>query len=177
MKTYGLEEHAMRVKERSFDVGLAKALAALNPKKVLDLGCGPCWYANFLRINNIPTTTVDYLAVPKETPPDIIWDLNLPLRLNQKYDLVICLELAQCLNEESLKNLIESCVLHSSRLIIFSAAQPGQESPCAPSLLPFDEYLVLFGFKGFVLNSVETERLRSLCSLSWFRSNLLFLEN
>jgi len=176
MCTYGLNEHNMRKKESSFDVGLAQALAILNPKSVLDLGCGPCWYADHLRSKNIPTTTVDYLAVPNETAPDIIWDLNVPLRLDRKYDLVLCLEMAQCIEEENLKRLIESCTRHSSRLIVFSAAQPGQGSPCALSLLPFDEYLVLFGFKGFVLNPGETERLRSLCSLSWFRSNLLFLE-
>jgi SAM-dependent methyltransferase len=99
--------------------------------KVLDVGCGVGTFLKAAReigINTIqgldgPWVEDRLLQIPKSNFLKV--DLNkLPI-IEEKYDLVICLEVAEHLYEISAEPLIKFLTSHS-RLVLFSAAVPGQ---------------------------------------------------
>ena len=53
-------------------------------------------------------------------------DLRTEWRLPQRYDLIICMEVAEHLEEQYAESLVRTICLHSDRAV-FSAACPGQE--------------------------------------------------
>jgi SAM-dependent methyltransferase len=101
------------------------------PKSVLDVGCG---LGTWLRVFE-EGGVIDYLGVDGEyvdkrllkIPEEkfLAVDLQKQWSVNRKFDLVICLEVAEHLREESADLLVESLVSHGDT-IVFSAAIPGQ---------------------------------------------------
>lgn len=101
-----------------------------NPKSVLDLGCNVgCWLYSFEDhgVN-------DFIGIDGDNMSDFLLfdrskfvahDLTQKINLNRKFDLVLCLEVAEHLNEEYTDTLIENAVNHSD-IVIWSAATVGQ---------------------------------------------------
>lgn len=112
---------------------LPKVFSMFKVESVLDVGCGigtwlsVCKDLGILNVRGIDGSNVDldllrkYLDLDKFTS----LDLNQPFQLDKRYDLSICLEVAEHLNPESSINLVKSLVRHSD-VILFSAAIPGQ---------------------------------------------------
>ncbi len=106
-------------------------LKTFKPKSVLDVGCGTgTWLKSFYDrgvkdINGIdgPYVELNKLVIPVEK--FISKDLNRPFELNRRFDLIICLEVAEHLIEESADALVDSLIRHGDT-IVFSAAVPGQ---------------------------------------------------
>ncbi len=106
-------------------------IKSIKPNNVLDVGCGTgTWLAVFEQ-NGID----DYLGIEGESfSPNQLHissskvlskDLSKPFDLNRKFDLLICLEVAEHLPETSADTLVSSLVKHSDT-ILFSAAIPYQ---------------------------------------------------
>lgn len=102
-----------------------------NPSSVADIGCG---LGHFLKafidagIKDVtgvegPWLDESKLVIGKELV--LIRDLEKSLDLQRRYDLVLCLEVAEHLREESAEQLVEVLTSHSN-VVIFSAAIPGQ---------------------------------------------------
>lgn len=119
---YGTES-AEEILPKVFELG------SIN--SVLDVGCGTgSWLkiAQELGVDDIAgidsiicdssTLFIDKLKIK-------VIDLNSSFDLNRKFDLVICLEVAEHLRPDSAKRFIESLVRHSD-IILFSAAIPFQ---------------------------------------------------
>lgn len=108
-------------------------LDLINPKSVLDLGCGiGTWLsvAKDLGISDVLGVDGDYvdrslLSKYLSESEFESHDLSHPLDLGNKYDLCICLEVAEHLPEYSANILVANLKEHSD-LILFSAAIPGQ---------------------------------------------------
>ena len=119
--------HLMDAPSRIFPIINTK----YNPKSVLDIGCGKgtwlkvvseCGIEDFLGVDGVEVINDNFL-VSKES--FFYQDLREQWDLNKKFDLAICLEVAEHLPEESAVNFIYSLILHSNT-IIFSAACPHQ---------------------------------------------------
>lgn len=100
-------------------------------RSVLDVGCGlGTWLAVFrdkgvMDVVGLDGANVDasMLCIPSQN--FTVSDLRSPFDLQRKFDLVLCLEVAEHLPESCAGDLVASLCRHSDR-IIFSAAIPGQ---------------------------------------------------
>ncbi len=103
----------------------------LNPKRVVDVGCGTgSWLAVF-RDHGV----TDLLGIDGEyVRPEMLrisgeqfvsFDLRKPLHIPRRFDLALCLEVAEHLPAECATTLVESLV-GLAPVVLFSAAIPGQ---------------------------------------------------
>ena len=105
----------------------------LNPKSVVDVGCGiGTWLSVFKDkgINDIlgidgEHVNKEILSKHIDTDEFVSHDLTKPLKLSRKFDLVISLEVAEHLPEEFADVFIES-LISLGDCILFSAAVPFQ---------------------------------------------------
>ena len=109
---------------------LPLVLGPLAPHSVADVGCGSgIWLAEAARLG-----VEDYLGIDGHTPAEslripaerfLLHDLTAPLRLERRFDLVLCLEVAEHLPPDAADVLIESLV-RLGPTVLFSAAVPNQ---------------------------------------------------
>ena len=104
-----------------------------HPASVIDVGCGiGTFLAVFRRYGVADLLGMDGHWVNKELLGKYIStaefreaDLQQPLRIDRRFDLALCLEVAEHLRPEAAEVLVHSLV-QLSDIIIFSAALPGQ---------------------------------------------------
>lgn len=102
-----------------------------SPASVLDVGCGTgTWLSVFKELGVKTVLGIDgpyfdssmLLISPEEFQ---VHDLTRPLDLGRRFDLTVCLEVAEHLPESAAKTLVQSVTRASAR-VVFSAAIPGQ---------------------------------------------------
>ena len=108
-------------------------LGALPPiHSAVDIGCGIGLCIRPLKDMGIKVRGIDYsAAVVKKIAEDLsdlieYGDLTAPLSFEKKYDLVICVEVAEHLRQESAATLIDNIDKTGAKFLLFSAAPPGQ---------------------------------------------------
>lgn len=100
-------------------------------KSIIDVGCGiGTWLAVAADAGVSDITGVDGSYVNKQLlhiPTDHFkeHDLSRPFDMGRKFDLAICLEVAEHIDAANADALIDSIVRHAD-LVLFSAAIPGQ---------------------------------------------------
>lgn len=105
----------------------------VNPKSVLDVGCGIGTWLHAFKENGIDDIFgidgdyVDKNLLSKYISTDQFksFDLEKPFDLGRKFDLLINLEVAEHLKESSAKTFVESLCKHAD-VVLFSAAIPKQ---------------------------------------------------
>lgn len=115
--------------------GAAAALAAILPsplpRTLLDIGCGTgTWLRAAVDLGVTTVIGIDGVRVPPqdlEVAEETIEyvDLSEPFDLKRRFDLALCLEVAEHLPQHSSHHFVSSIVAHSD-VILFSAACPGQ---------------------------------------------------
>jgi SAM-dependent methyltransferase len=109
------------------------ALNDLFPiSSVIDIGCGSggflkwCYENMALIIQGIEIDDNAFLCpqVPMEYLQ--ILDTSIPIQLDRKYDVCVSLEVAEHIPEGKADILIDNLVSVADKIIIFSAARPGQ---------------------------------------------------
>ncbi|GGH15333.1 class I SAM-dependent methyltransferase [Mucilaginibacter phyllosphaerae] len=146
---------------------------------ILDVGCGTgtwLYVAAELGVKNIKgidgaKLQSDELKIPAKDY--LHQDLTEALSLNQKYDLVICLEVAEHLPPHAANTLINSLTTHSD-LILFSAAIPGQDGQNHLNEQWPDYWQTLFKSKGFFPSVLIKEEFWDNENVDWwYRQNML----
>lgn len=116
---------------RSAEVIVPLLLELIQPRRVIDIGCGPgTWLAAFQRHGACEVWGVDgdYLSEEQlDIPRDrfIAWDLTKPLQLQQRFDLAMSLEAAEHLPEACAGDFVAS-LTRLAPVVLFSAAIPHQ---------------------------------------------------
>jgi SAM-dependent methyltransferase len=113
---------------------LPKVFALTKPRSVLDVGCGQgTWLAAALEqgVSDIlgvdgPYVNLKTLKIPQGR--FLSCDLQKPLELKRRFDLVISLEVGEHLAESAAQTFADNLVRHGS-VVLFSAAVPGQGEP------------------------------------------------
>ncbi|MHC5004579.1 MAG: class I SAM-dependent methyltransferase [Planctomycetota bacterium] len=117
--------------QRSARAVVPRLVGDLSPGSVIDVGCGPgLWLAAFRELGVEDVLGVDGAHVGRDVlaiPPECFraHDLREPLRLDRRFDLVLCLEVAEHLPGEAADTLVDSLAALGDT-IVFSAAIPHQ---------------------------------------------------
>ena len=102
----------------------------LSPSSVVDVGCGPgIFLAEWIRRGVTDVLGMDGEPVSAVYRPPVasfrVTDLSTPVRLNRRFDVAFCLEVAEHLAPTDAETLV-STLTDLAPVIIFSAAPPGQ---------------------------------------------------
>jgi SAM-dependent methyltransferase len=110
---------------------LAGLFPVLQPGSVLDVGCGLGAWLEVARemgageVAGVDGTWIEPQRVHLRADEFRQQDLEQPLDLGRRFDLVISLEVAEHLRPECAESFVESLVRHGD-VVLFSAAIPGQ---------------------------------------------------
>jgi SAM-dependent methyltransferase len=152
-------------------------IADANPRSILDVGCGVgTWLKVATDLGVQDCYGVDGVDVSKKfllsgnrfTQQDLTktWDLH------RKFDLAICLEVAEHLDEAYAGNLIEALANHSD-LVLFSAACPGQEGQHHVNCQWPAYWQGLFNDRGYVCDDSLRWRIWDDSRIEpWYRQNI-----
>jgi hypothetical protein len=167
-----------------FDEPLAEAIVSRwLPKRAVDLGCGPGWYAKAMQDAGWEeveayegTPDIESIAVHK---PIQAIDLSKPIEEPSGFfDFVLCLEVGEHIPTKCEADFLDNLAILSSSIIVLSWAVPGQTGVGHVNERPNYYVISELSDRGFRLCPRSTERLRQAASLPWFRDTLLvFIRN
>ena len=106
-------------------------LKLINSKSVIDIGCGlGAWLKVFSEygittVRGLDGYHIDTNKLLMNSAYFTPVDLTAPLNLEERYDLVVCLEVAEHLPEATAPTLIRT-LTNLAPFVLFSAAIPGQ---------------------------------------------------
>lgn len=177
MSAYIHTEDIHNIKAAEIILPIVFKLSPVN--SIVDIGCGiGTWLsvASSLGISDLIGVDGDYVAInllEKHLNLNSFFaaDLSLPLDLDRKFDLALCLEVAEHLPESSGSTLVGSLINHSD-LILFSAAIPLQggqnhlnEQPPSYWIKKFEEhgYYVYDPIRHLVWDTEEVD--------VWYKQN------
>ena len=106
-------------------------MSLLKPRSVVDVGCGTgTWVAEFRQQGVAVALGIDGVYVDKSQlriPADLFldWDLELPLEIDQTFDLAISMEVAEHLSRDRAYSFVRD-LTHLAQVVVFSAAIPFQ---------------------------------------------------
>jgi 2-polyprenyl-3-methyl-5-hydroxy-6-metoxy-1,4-benzoquinol methylase len=148
---------------------------------VFDIGCGMGIFSEpFLRLGKDVLgcdLSVDGLALSSKEFTVFQADVTKPIRLNRKYDLVLCFEVAEHIPKKYSRQLVENCAANGKQ-IIFTAAPPGQPGIGHINGQPYEFWINLFAEKNFIFQRELTERVRHQMKqeqvVHWIANNFMY---
>ncbi|MFA6995137.1 MAG: methyltransferase domain-containing protein [Patescibacteria group bacterium] len=165
----------------------ALVLKYYTPASLVDIGCGAGIYLkefnkkgikNLLGLDGSPAAGEEFLLDKHKL---VIFDLAKKYKFKKKYDLALCLEVAEHLREKDADVLIET-ITEAADNIIFSAAVPGQGSRSIGHIneQPHNYWIEKFKNKNFSYLKLRTEKMRAEMKARgvvwWIVNNLMIFE-
>jgi len=152
------------------------------PKSVVDFGCGtgdllqPFEQA-MIDVLGIDGSDHNFTNRKIDEKNFKVADLREKFSLSKKYDLCLCLEVAEHVEEKYSAALVDNLMSSSDR-IIFTAAVPGQEGHDHCNLKPHSWWISRFEEKGFNYDEKSTESMREDLKATpgvqkWYINNLM----
>lgn len=175
----GLHNHA----RQSAEVIVPLILDLLHCSRIIDIGCGDgTWLKVFQEhgveeIAGIDGNYIDenILVIPKEK--FIPYDLRAPLKINEKFDLAMSLEVAEHLPEDCAELFINSLVALSST-VLFSAAIPHQGGANHINEQWQDYWVEKFKARGYTAIDYIRPKVWNNSEVAyWYRQNILLFIN
>jgi SAM-dependent methyltransferase len=169
---------------RSARVVVPLVVEMLQPKSVIDVGCGlGVWLQAFAEngvrsVRGIDGDYIDRSRLHINEDDFVTADLTKDFSIDAKYDLAVCLEVAEHLPADCAEILIERLTSASS-VVLFSAAIPGQGGVGHVNEHWPEYWHDLFAKHDFVMLDPFRARIRADRRVSfWVRQNLfLFVRN
>ena len=152
-----------------------------QPKSLLDVGCGiGTWLKVFKENGVVNIKGIDGNYVNREQLFNNIdekefqsFDLSKPFNLNERFDLLICLEVAEHLPLDSAEEFIDSLIIHADT-IIFGAAVPGQWGQNHLNEQWTEYWISLFNKKGYhVYDGIRPHIWNNDKVEWWYKQNML----
>jgi hypothetical protein len=164
--------------------GAAAALSTIfgsgAPKSLLDVGCGTgTWLRAGMDLGALDVLGIDGIAVPEEQlhvarTAIELRDLSSPFDLGRRFDVALCLEVAEHLPESCSAGLISSIAAHSDA-ILFSSACPGQPGQHHVNCQWPSYWQALFNGQGYVCDdSVRWQIWDDRRIEPWYRQNIFW---
>ncbi len=152
----------------------------IQPQSVIDIGCGIGTFLHVCKALGVPEVLgidgdwVDRNLLFRQIEPDEFRVVDLarcmPLEL-PKYDLALCLEVAEHLDHSSAEALVQTLVA-SSDFVLFSAAVPGQGGFRHVNEQWPQYWSDLFSAHGYVMADVIRPEIWNDSRISyWYRQN------
>jgi len=133
----------------------------LGPKRLVDLGAGCGVYSHLFAKRGVEVLAIDGVLPPPELSypvPFHVRDLTAPFEnVWGKFDLALCLEVAEHIPEPLSDAFLDNLLGFSDRLIL-SAAQPNQGGHHHVNERPKRYWVAKLAEKGFAYNRRETGR-------------------
>ncbi len=155
----------------------------LNPRSVLDLGCGRgVWLAEWEaagvdRLLGVDGDYVDQSQLAIASEKYMAADLTKPVRTHDRFDLAQSLEVGEHLPEEAAETLVASLVRGSDR-VLFSAAVTGQGGEFHVNEQPLHFWQHLFALHGYTaFDCVRPELADKRDVEPWYRYNTVLYVN
>jgi SAM-dependent methyltransferase len=155
----------------------------LHPDSIIDFGCG---LGNFvvefekkgvekvLGVDGYWAKEDPLFKIKKETA-FLPVDLTKPVDLHQRFDVALCLEVAEHLPAAAASQLVETLTKASDR-IVFSAAPPGQGGINHLNEQWMDYWEEKFAAKNFVVHDILRTVFWNNEAISWwYRQNIFFV--
>lgn len=187
MTTHNYSKHFYDFVEHSSGQSASVFISKLNLgyeiNSILDVGCGlgvwlKAWQEHGTEnVFGIDGNYIDQEALHISRDHFHVLDLTQPFDLQQRFDLVECLEVAEHIPEKSAASLIFSLTKHSD-IILFSAAIPGQGGEHHVNEQPLEYWAALFaehGYHAFDYPRHKTQGLREI--EPWYRYNSMIYAN
>lgn len=150
---------------------------------VLDVGCGIGTWLKVFKENGKVIYGIDGHYVNRaelliDNDEFGSYDLSYPFDLKKRFDLLVCLEVAEHLHSERAFDFINSICKHSD-LIVFSAAIPGQEGTLHYNEQLNDYWVNIFEKNQYsCFDSIRHQVWNDTRISWWYRQNVLvFIKN
>lgn len=152
------------------------AVRRWRPRHVVDVGCGQGVWAAAFEAMGVPTLAIDGEHVPPDqvlTPRFLAWDLTQSLPPLGRFDLCVCLEVAEHLPAAAAGTFVASLAELSDR-VLFSAAVPGQGGTGHVNEQPHDYWIERFADQGYDADTTWRDRFAGDEDVAWwYRQNLI----
>jgi len=156
------------------------ALELVHPQSVVDVGCGiGTWLAVFKEhgVEDILGIDGDYVdSAMLEIPAErfLAADLSKGFGVNRRFDLAVCLEVAEQLPPECAKTLVDS-VTNLAPIVLFSAAIPFQGGTHHVNEQWPDYWAKRFQERNYVVIDCLRKRIWSNPNLDWWYAQNILL--
>ena len=166
----------------SYDVMAGSIVEQLQPRFVVDVGCGSGALLAALAARGVRTLGLEGspagVACARRRKIDVrLTDLAQPFEV-EPCDLVISLEVAEHLPESAAEQFVAS-LTSAAPHIVFSAATPGQGGLGHINEQPHAYWIAKFRERGFTVDEETTQAVREHWRrsnvASWYCNNVLFL--
>jgi hypothetical protein len=154
-------------------------VSACHPRTAIDLGCGAGLFVQYLNAKGVDAYGVEAADLRSIQPlPDkfIQQDLRVTFDLEQHFDLVLCLEVAEHIDAAFEPMLFENIHRHAGKYLLFSAAVPGQEGHGHVNEHTEEYWFTVLRELGFRLLVDQTNICRALCKHPWYAKNISLWE-
>lgn len=171
--------------ERETALGFAEVLINhFKPGSVIDVGCGCGEYLKAFvdfGIKDVKGYDGSTAAIKKSLISEKIeiFDLRFPLLLNRRYDLCLCIEVAEHI-ENIYSGLLVQTLVGLSDTIFFTAATPNQGGHHHVNEQPHQFWINLFQKKGYIFDEELTHQIRMELEarniIWWVTKNLMIFK-
>jgi 2-polyprenyl-3-methyl-5-hydroxy-6-metoxy-1,4-benzoquinol methylase len=156
-------------------------MSFFSPQSVIDIGCGTGTFLKEFKKNGVKNvigydgTWVNQSLLNENLDESEFTTCNLeePLSFDKKFDLAVCLEVAEHLAEKSADMLISN-LTEASDVIVFSAAIPGQGGQNHVNEQWLEYWQVKFEAKGYVIDDVIKPLIWNNDNIDyWYKQNMV----